>query len=224
MSDSKTSGSDQIPEWAIICSACGEAHHYDARGTQCNACGAFLPDATEDQHDAFTQWYVERCEAYERGDLELRADGGTSEYDYAAAKERGYQWLDRAEGNVDRWGNQTPAVLLLALAEEIGEVADEVLATGEKPLHDPMYSAEGIHLLSEVRRAGFACRDFLEEHFEDEDGAPLPEEEMPRIFHDLNEARVLDEVDDAAPLLFQLSWALNSRSRDTDREHAGGPE
>lgn len=127
-------------------------------------------------------------------------------------------WEGRATGNVERWGNQTPPVLLLALAEEIGEVADEALATGEKPLHDPMYSAEGIRLLSEVRRVGFACRDFLEEHFEDEDGAPLPEEDMPRIFHDLDEDRVLDEVDDAAPLLFQLSWALNGRYSDAETD------
>lgn len=165
---------------------------------------------------------------------EARTDGGTDQPpEFAEELFPTTGWGPKAKENIEKWGDQTPAVLLLALAEEIGEVADEVLATGEKPFHDAMYFAEGVHLLSEVRDVGFQCRDFLEEHFEDADGAPLPEEEMPRIFHDLDEDRVFDEVDDAAPLLFQLSWALNgrdvdagsNRSADTDggKGGRGGP-
>lgn len=121
---------------------------------------------------------------------------------------RGEAWRRKAESNIECWGNQEAAVLLLALAEEIGEVADEVLATAERALHDGMYSSHAFKLLSEIRHIGFTSREFLEEHFENEHGNPLPEDEMPALVHDLDEERVLDEVDDAAPLVYQLVWAL----------------
>lgn len=118
------------------------------------------------------------------------------------------RWEARAESNIDRWGNQTPTVLLLALVEEIGEVADEVLATAEKSYEDDMAAKQAFKYLSDVRRAGFRCRELLEVVFEDENGDPIPNEEMPKLVHSLDEERVLDELNDAAPLVYQLSWAL----------------
>lgn len=124
------------------------------------------------------------------------------------------EWEEKAQNNIDHWGNQEAAVLLMALAEEVAEVADDLLATGEEPItKDSMYSAKAARLLSEVRRSGFACRTFLEQHFEDEDGNPLSESEMPDIYVSLDDDRVLDEVNDVGPLVFQLAWALSEEDQ-----------
>lgn len=124
------------------------------------------------------------------------------------------RWIGQAEANVERWGNQPPAVLLLALVEVIAETADDLLATAEMPMQDGMYASESYKLLSQVRHAGFACRDFLEEHFEDESGNPLPADEVPTLVHDLDRDRVLNELEDAAPLVYQLRWALAQEGDD----------
>lgn len=124
------------------------------------------------------------------------------------------RWETKARENIDRWGNQTPTVLLLALIEEIAEVADEVLATADKAYEDDMAAQEAFHHLSEVRRTGFRCRQLLEDVFEDADGNPLPDDEVPRFVKRLDTDRVLDEVEDAAPLVYQLAWALEDGGRD----------
>ena len=43
---------------AVVCSACGSAHHIDAAGTRderghCRECYAFLPSPTDEQHRLF---------------------------------------------------------------------------------------------------------------------------------------------------------------------------
>lgn len=133
------------------------------------------------------------------------------------------QWESRAEENIERWGNQPPAVLLLALCEEIAEVADELLATSKMPLTHQMESSEASALLAEVRSAGFACRSFLESEFEDADGNPLPDSEVPTLVDDLDEERVLAELDDAAPLVYQLSWALEAPRESRSTTCSEGP-
>ena len=42
----------------IECGKCGNAHHYDARKGRCAKCYAFLPEATDEQHQKFTEFLV----------------------------------------------------------------------------------------------------------------------------------------------------------------------
>lgn len=77
------------------------------------------------------------------------------------------EWAEQAQRNVDKWGLQGVETLLLAMQEEMGELAQA----------------------------------HLEAHHEGGD----PD-------------RVADELADLGALCFQLQWALNSRSVDTDTE------
>ena len=117
-------------------------------------------------------------------------------------------WEDIARENVDRWGEQPPAVLLLALVEEVAETVDELLKTAEKGT-ETMVPAEAMARLAAVRDAGFECRAFLEREFEDETGDPLPREEWPTLVWDFDAVAVAEELDDTAPLVYQLAWALD---------------
>jgi len=117
-------------------------------------------------------------------------------------------WEGIARENVDRWGEQPPAVLLLALVEEVAETVDELLKTAEKGT-ETMVPAEAMARLAAVRDAGFECRAFLEREFEDENGEPLPREEWPTLVWDFDDVAVQEEVGDTAPLVYQLAWALD---------------
>lgn len=129
---------------------------------------------------------------------------------------RSESWEDQAEENVERWGNQAVATLFLALVEEVGEVAD-VLDRDDIPQDSDVDDAvlEGRRLIEDMASLGIRTRDYLEENFEDPAGAPKPESEREAVRVDLlpdgvsRPDVVQDEVDDAAPLLFQLSWALD---------------
>jgi len=121
--------------------------------------------------------------------------------------------VERAESNIEKWGNQTPTVLLLALAEEVGEIADAIMESHEKPEGDRYASNLAYSRLADVRDAGFESREFLESTFEDETGNPLPDDEVPELLKTTSPMEVLDEVKDAAPLVFQLAWALEEADR-----------
>lgn len=119
------------------------------------------------------------------------------------------RWIEQAHENIDTWGPQPPAVLILALVEEIGEVVDALLATAEPPLTDPVRRAEAMYLLTGVRQSCFDCREFLKANYETVDGEPIRRSARPTLVHDLDAGRVRDELDDAAALVYQLDWALD---------------
>lgn len=117
-----------------------------------------------------------------------------------------YRWLEAAEENVERWGNQRPKGLALALAEVLAEVIDE-LGIGEPETT----GADAV--LEDVRDAGYRARFYLETTAEDDDGNPLPLGERPRLAGVDDREAALDELEDLAPLVYQLMWALEAAER-----------
>lgn len=49
-------GPHRVPK--IDCGKCGAEHHYDARNSYCRECGGFLREATEAEHEQFTEFLV----------------------------------------------------------------------------------------------------------------------------------------------------------------------
>jgi hypothetical protein len=122
----------------------------------------------------------------------------------------GNRWGDRAEENIEKWGNQPPKMLLLAMAEEMAEVANELLEHGGKPPN--AHDSEAESLLNDIRTVGFRARKYLERECEDDDGNPLPAKEYPDIHGAANPERGREEVEDVAPLCWQLYWKLGEFS------------
>jgi len=122
-------------------------------------------------------------------------------------------WGDQAEENVERWGNQSPTTLFLALVEEIGEMARELDRETEYPDDADVEAKKGKHLIRAMGDLGETTQRFLEENFEEPAGKPKPESERADFRQDIATSvddvdAIQDELDDAAPLLFQLTWAL----------------
>lgn len=123
------------------------------------------------------------------------------------------EWRDSAEANVERWGNQTPAVLLLAMVEELGEIAMEMEAHsgpggGSPPIGDyDNCPHRGRELISMTARLGREVREYLETEFPEPAGDGT-HERPPRITGDVETAPIREELDDLAPLCWQLAWAL----------------
>lgn len=117
-------------------------------------------------------------------------------------------WIAQAEENIDDWGQQSAAALVLALQEELGEIAAEMLGN-PIGVGDLAFPPEAYAQLEAVQDAGFYCRRYLESEFETDDGEPLPAAERPdlRIGFDSDDLRA--EIDDLAPLVYQLRWALD---------------
>lgn len=122
-------------------------------------------------------------------------------------------WPDDAVVNQVRWGEQPPVELVLALIEEVGELADEVLDSAR--FESPAAKHARV-CLSASRDAGFATRSFLESFFEDADGEPLPVEARPDLGSGVDAEAALDELDDLAPLCYQLAWVLDDPEPLTD--------
>lgn len=126
----------------------------------------------------------------------------------------GKRWGDRAESNIEKWGNQRHDTLLLALIEEIGEVAMAMEANSETiydatpPDADDVPSAVGRKLISDMADLGRETRDFLEGEYGDPAGdGDSPDEH--RIHGEPTDVtQILEEVEDTAPLCWQLYWAL----------------
>lgn len=132
------------------------------------------------------------------------------------------EWVDTAEGNVERWGNQRPKVLALALAEELAEIVAELLADDEpRPRWSYDVDADarvrGDETLDLVRVAGFSAREYLEEFHEDENGDPRPPSEVPPLAGVADRDAALEELHDLAPLVYQLRWALLDTEGGVDR-------
>jgi len=129
-------------------------------------------------------------------------------------KEKRLDWEDQAAENLERWGDQDVAILFLAMVEEMGEIAsvlEDDIAPGTP---DEDVAALRV-LIQQMARLGEETRVRLEGAFEDDDGQPLPEAErllvrqavLKRGVSDVDD--VQDELDDLAPLCYQLTWALN---------------
>lgn len=108
-----------------------------------------------------------------------------------------HAWAERAEENVDEWGHQRADTLVLALIEEVGEVADALLRDGRANVE-----TDGYALIAGMADMGDRTRDYLEER-----GGEVP------IVEDLDgPEHTLEEVQDAAPLCWQLYWAADEVS------------
>lgn len=124
----------------------------------------------------------------------------------------GQQWNDKALENVERWGDQAVATLFLQCIEELGEIAHELqMDAGHGEIDQQAH--RGFEFMIEMAGLGTRVRSYLEANFENDDGDPLPEDTRaePRqaILGDLDDTEgVLEELDDLAPLLFQLHWAI----------------
>jgi len=130
----------------------------------------------------------------------------------ATSRRKIADWSGQAEENVQRWGNQSPATLFLALVEEIGEVAREL---DREAIRDEggADAKKAWELIDDMADLGFETQAFLEERFEEPAGEPKPESEREDVRSDIATSvddvdAVQDELDDAAPLIVQLSWAL----------------
>ena len=131
------------------------------------------------------------------------------------------QWTQKAGENVEKWGQQSPAEYALALAEELAEVCEVILATadpgdGESPVGDYDETPHrGRELLVEQQHLGFEIRDYLEGAFEDDEGVPIPVDERPAITGDLRDPDAArEEIDDLGALAIQMCWALGEEGGD----------
>jgi len=130
--------------------------------------------------------------------------------------DRRIRWERQADDNVDRWGNQTAPTLFLALVEEVGEVAEALLKQATLPDDDQGDVPQTAwQYIGETMDLGRDVQDFLETNFEGPAGSPDPGREQVR--QDIGGAHldrptaVQQEIDDVAPLVFQLTWEVQSQ-------------
>lgn len=164
-------------------------------------------------------------------DRELVADGGQCA---AGTEHREHylfisrRWGRKAEENVEEWGLQGPALILLAMMEEMGEIAEELRAEIPGPSVDNPDDVphEAARLLYEIAELGLETQEFLESNFEQPAGEKAPDEDRPvdrcgvGPVHDPE--AVSEELTDLAPLCFQLTWALNNCNVGTETDRSGG--
>lgn len=131
------------------------------------------------------------------------------------------RWSEKADENIDKWGEQPPAELALALAEELAEVCDILLAhsdpgDGIPPVGEyDSRPGRGRSLLAEQRDLGYTIRDYLETYYEDENGDPVRDELRPKITGELREPeRVSGEIDDLGALAVQLDRSVSEGARE----------
>jgi NTP pyrophosphatase (non-canonical NTP hydrolase) len=123
------------------------------------------------------------------------------------------RWTDRADANAERWGEQAIVTLILAMAEELGELAEVARASiGPVDDYDDEVHADALARLRDVMGAGRACQAFLEAEFEDRSGRPLKPARRPDLTTgvDLPDAR--RELDDLGALCIQLGRRLREDS------------
>lgn len=133
-------------------------------------------------------------------------------------------WLSQAHDNVDRWGNQSPGLLFLALVEELGEIAEQMIEQSTtRPPSDGEHGtwSQGWRFINDVRRLGLDAREYLESKFDEPAGKDDPHlpTDLPIVAPFEDADAVQDEVDDAAPLLYQLTWSLDDEIGKGERGH-----
>lgn len=111
------------------------------------------------------------------------------------------RWERKARGNVEKWGLQDIATILLATQEELSELAAEI-----QP-HVSTHESKLEYALDHTIRTGFMVQNIHESLYEDDDGVPV--DDPPSFEYDGgNLERIKDELIDTAALLVQLHWAL----------------
>jgi len=127
-------------------------------------------------------------------------------------------WVGKARDNVSKWGIQSSGTLLLAIAEEVGEMADELIdldtemqCDGDK---EDCYSVE--HALIDVAELGSKIQKLHEDVYEDADGNPS---DGPELYYDTASTELGEELADTAALLYQLQARhdMNVTDSVTDR-------
>lgn len=162
-------------------------------------------------------------DAGDDGEIDREAVSGTAG-DHTHGMLLGKRWVDRAEDNIEAWGHQRHDTTLLALVEEIGEIAiafesHNAPGGGPHPVVEPdAPHFEGRRLIAEMAELGRRTREYLESNYEEPagDGEDGPELELHGDPKDAS--RLFEEIDDAGPLLYQLYWAVERHSGGIDDE------
>lgn len=132
----------------------------------------------------------------------------------------GKRWGKKAEENVREWGNQRYDTLLLALIEEVGEVAmameenSEIIYDATPPDADDVPAAVGREIISDMADLGRKTQNYLESEYGDPAGDGDGQKEY-RIHGELTDTNpIFEEIEDVAPLIWQLYWALQEVDKD----------
>ena len=110
----------------------------------------------------------------------------------------------RAFDNVERWGEQTPVELSLAIVEEAVELLE---CHGAVVSTDEDFDEAAEEAIDRLLFEGDQLRKTLEAHTEGEDG-PLPPEERPRLRAECDPDGAREELYDLMALCYQYDWAL----------------
>ena len=124
-------------------------------------------------------------------------------------------WSESADENVEKWGVQPPLHLILAIMEELSEIAEELIENSDPPdTRKTPEERELMYLFSELVLLGDEIQSYWDDVAEDDEGNPIPESERPRVIGKIhNNEPILDEVDDIAPLVVQLAESLDEESK-----------
>lgn len=138
------------------------------------------------------------------------------------------KWQQAARENTSRWGYQNAGTLVLAMMEELGEVAHALRVNCEDATDDSPEAQTGRSLLYDIEELGLEVKYFLQDATEP-DGTPVVPGERPAITGPVPDPDpVLEEVDDLMPLGIQLAEVLHlhngvpNQSRDGDPDGDGG--
>lgn len=166
---------------------------HDLYGHDCPECGSVIDRGSLRWGGAGT---------WEHKDPDSHAQAGHHVFDALAAVAGPGTWQPKAEQNIDVWGQQNAVTLLLAAAEELGEVAIEIedhTQAGDNP--GPTPESDGRRLLDRIQHLGLDVREYLDQPDVDVDDL--------RIRGDVTDPDAIQqEVDDLAALLYQITWAL----------------
>lgn len=133
-------------------------------------------------------------------------------------------WEAKARKNIERWGNQRHDTLLLALIEEVGEIAMTMESNNETGAAPHPYVdgyepyGEGLDLIHEMAVLGRRTQDFLESNYGDPAGESDAGKELELHGDPKDVEPILKEVADAAPLCWQLNWALQEQQQNTEAD------
>lgn len=112
-------------------------------------------------------------------------------------------WRQRAQQNLQQWGLQDPQPTVLAMAEEVAEMAETFDLDPE--VGPDAYRDPGAKLLVRLVVLGNEIRDYLDESAKDDEGNPLPPKDRPEIDVDVEEPpQLIAELDDLMALGYQL--------------------
>lgn len=117
---------------------------------------------------------------------------------------------EHAESNTERWGLQEPIPLLLAIIEEVGELAHELAAASKPCEARAERDLEGWRCMMEAAELGRRTQLHLEATSETPTGDPLPEPARPTYAQAYRDTTtVQDELLDLGALCYQLAESLD---------------